>query len=113
MGSPHELKWEPAGRRVTAELAGTVVAASDDAFVLHEGRLPPVFYFPLQDINAEVLERTDHSSHCPFKGDASYWSVVVDGTRAENALWAYENPIENAPYLKGYGAFYTDRVTIT
>ena len=113
MSRVHELVWEPAGRIVRAELAGTKIAESDGAFVLREGRLPPVVYFPLKDIRAEVLERTDHSTHCPFKGDASYWTVVVDGDRAENVLWAYENPIENAPYLQGYGAFYADRVTIT
>ena len=110
---PHTLTWEPQSEKVRVELNGEVIAETDNAHVLKEGPLPPVLYIPLADIRAECLERTDHSTHCPFKGDASYWNVVVGDVREENVLWAYEDPIENAPYLKGYGAFYPDRVQVT
>ena len=109
----HELRWEPAGQRVHVQFAGTKIAETDGAHVLHETGLPPVYYVPLADIGDEFLERTDHSTRCPFKGQASYWSVIVDDARADNALWAYENPIDNAPYLKGFGAFYSNKVEIS
>ena len=106
----HRLTWEPEARRVRVEFNGETVVDTERAHVLREGKLPPVYYVPLEDVRSELLEKTDHSTTCPFKGDASYWSIVAGDKRAENALWAYEAPIENAPFLKGYGAFYVDRV---
>ena len=107
---PHTLIWEPEPKEVRVVLNGATVAETSEAHVLREGKLPPVHYVPLKDIRSEYLERTDHSTTCPFKGDASYWSIVVGDRREENVLWAYEEPIEDAAFLKGYAAFYTDRV---
>lgn len=112
-GKGHTLEWEPANKHVRVEFAGTTIVDTDAAYVLNETGIPPVYYVPLSDVRAEFLERTDHSTNCPFKGDASYWSVVVGDERAENALWGYEDPIENARYLQGYGAFYTNRVDVS
>lgn len=112
MGEGHDLRWEPAGRRVRVDFAGETIVETDGAYVLHETGLSPVYYVPLADIGDRYLERTDNSTKCPFKGQASYWSVVVGDKRAENALWGYENPIDKASYLKGFGAFYRDRVEI-
>ena len=107
---PHTLVWDPEPRPVRVVLNGVTVAETSEAHVLREGPIPPVYYVPLADIKSEYLERTDHSTMCPFKGDASYWTIVVGDRREENALWAYEDPIEDASYLKGYGAFYVDRM---
>ena len=109
-GQPHRLQWESDPSHVRVEFNGETIVDTDGAHVLREGRLPPVFYVPLEDVRGDLLERTAHSSVCPFKGRASYWSIVVGDRRAENALWAYEDPIDEAPYLRGYGAFYEDRV---
>ena len=86
----------------------TVVAQSPAAIALHERNHEPVFYFPTDDIQTELLTRTDHATHCPYKGDASYWSLDKDGSVAENAVWAYESPIAAMAGIKGYMAFYLD-----
>jgi uncharacterized protein (DUF427 family) len=74
--------------------------------LLYEIAIPPRFYAPIEDFDAAVLSRTDHSTHCAFKGDASYWSVSVNGASKENAVWAYENPIAEAAWLDGYASLY-------
>ena len=112
MSEGHRLRWEPADKRVRVDFAGETIVETDGAHVLYETGLPPVYYVPLADIGDQYLEPTDHSTRCQFKGQASYWSVVVGDKRAENALWGYKDPIEGAEYLKGFGAFYSDRVEI-
>lgn len=87
---------------------GTVVAESRAAIALHERKHEPVFYFPADDVQTELLTRTDHATHCPYKGDASYWSLNNAGEAAENAVWAYESPIAAMAGIKGYMAFYLD-----
>ena len=72
--------------------------------LLHESNILPRLYVPLEDVRADLLERTDHATHCPFKGDASYWSVRVGDRVAENAVWTYEDPIDEAPWLRGLSA---------
>ncbi|MCW0216602.1 MAG: DUF427 domain-containing protein [Pseudonocardia sp.] len=109
-GPAHKLFMQPFPRRVRAEFAGRTVLDSRDAVLVHETALPPVLYVPFADIDADVLVPTDHSTHCPFKGDASYHSLTVGDRTAENAVWSYPEPTAGAPWLKGYAAFYWDRL---
>jgi len=100
----------PAGVRVRVTFAGELIADSRDAVVLHEGSYPPVYYLPRKDVKMDRLARTSHRSHCPFKGDASYYSLK-DGP--ENAVWSYEQPIAAAAAIKELLAFYPDKVEIS
>jgi uncharacterized protein (DUF427 family) len=103
----HRIVTRPAGRRVQVKLNGELIADSSDALLLEEGSYPPVYYFPRKDVRMDRLARTSHSTHCPFKGDASYFSLK-DG--AENAVWTYEQPFDEMLAIKERLAFYTDKV---
>ena len=105
-GPARQVFFEPVSRRVRGLVAGKTVVDSDNAMLLHETDTMVTLYFPIADVSADYLTKTDHSTHCPFKGDASYWSLDVDGAAQENAMWGYEDPIESAPWLKSYVAFY-------
>lgn len=109
-GPAHVLYFEPTPKRVRVELGGEIVADSRGVHLLHETGLLPVYYFPEDDIRQELLETTDHRTHCPFKGAARYWSVRVGDRTAENALWGYPEPLEHSPPIAGYRAFYWDRM---
>lgn len=109
-GPQHRIFFEPHPRRVRAELAGRTVLDTVRGALLHETGILPVFYAPLEDYDPALLERTDHRTHCPFKGDASYWSVRVGDQVAQNALWGYEQPLPAAPWLAGHAALYLDRM---
>lgn len=80
------------------------------ALVLREGTYPAVFYVPRADVDMSVLARTEHFSHCPYKGDASYFSIPAGGARAVNAVWTYEAPHDAVAAIKDHLAFYPDRV---
>jgi len=99
---------EPCGKRVRVVFAGEVIADSRDALVLHETRLPPVYYFPRKAVRMDLLQRTAHRTHCPFKGNASYWTIEAGNQVAENAVWSYENPLQDAHQIRGYLAFSWD-----
>src|SRR4051794_14989626 len=101
-GPKHRLLATPLPRRVRAELGGDVVVDTEGAFLLHETGLPVQLYVPLSDVRDDVLTRTDHTTHCPFKGDASYRTVTAGDRVAENALWVYDEPLEQASWLEGY-----------
>jgi uncharacterized protein (DUF427 family) len=104
---PHTLYFEDYPRRVRVMFNGETIADSRRVKLLHETGHLPVYYFPHEDVRMDLLEESDHTTHCPFKGDASYWSVKVGGDRvAENAVWGYSEPLESAPPLAGYQAFY-------
>jgi uncharacterized protein (DUF427 family) len=97
----------------TVRAGGAVLGESRDALELIEGDYPAVIYFPRDDIAMAFLDRTDHSSHCPKKGDASYFSIVTKSTTLENAAWSYEAPMEGVDRIKDHLAFYaTDFVTV-
>jgi len=88
--------------------AGVTVADSKRVMVLHEfGRLP-VFYFPLEDVHMDLLEASEHHTHSPLKGEASYWTVRVGDRNAEHAAWSYPQPLPEGPKIQGYLAFYWD-----
>jgi uncharacterized protein (DUF427 family) len=109
-GPAHVLFWNPSPKRVRAVFAGEAVADSRRAVLLHETGLAPVWYFPLEDVGTDLLTPTDHSTTCPFKGQASYWSITVGDRTADNAVWGYPEPLEGAPPLAGHVAFYGDAV---
>ncbi|MGE4427436.1 MAG: DUF427 domain-containing protein [Solirubrobacteraceae bacterium] len=100
----HRLFAQPYGLRVRATIAGTTVLDSDGAVLVHETGIPPRVYVPQADIHAALLERSDTSTHCPFKGDASYWSLTVDGRTIADAVWAYEAPRPESAWLAGLAA---------
>lgn len=106
----HTLYFEDCPKRVRAAFNGETVADSRRVKILHETGYLPVYYFPEEDLREDLLEPTDHTTHCPFKGDASYRSVRVGDRIAENAVWSYPEPIGSAPPLAGYAAFYWDKV---
>jgi uncharacterized protein (DUF427 family) len=105
-GPEHLLFFDDFPRRVRARFADTVVVDTRRGRLLHESGLLPMLYVPDEDIATEVLRRTAHSTHCPFKGDAAYWTVRVGNRTAENAVWAYPQPIPAAGWLRGYKAVY-------
>jgi uncharacterized protein (DUF427 family) len=89
---------------------GITVADTQAALTLAETGLPDVFYFPRADVNMARLERSTHSSRCPYKGDASYFHLRTEDGIVENAAWSYEAPIDGAGQIRGYLAFYASRV---
>ena len=108
----HTITTEPVAGRVRAELNGQVLADSAGAILLREGGLPPVTYFPPDDVIMDRLVATDHHTTCPFKGEASYWSFPDAGKAGENVAWAYLEPIEGRDDIQGRLAFYRDRVQL-
>ena len=105
----HTITTAPAGRRLVARTAdGRVLAQSDRARLLHETGAPVRTYFPREDVRLDVLTRSEHSTHCPFKGDASYWTVAGLG----DVAWSYEDPKPEAERIRGMIAFYPDRATV-
>jgi len=106
--APH-IKIEPAGATVRVTFKGELVAESRDALALKEGSYPTVYYLPRKDVKMERFARSSHKTHCPFKGDASYFSVV-DGP--ENAVWSYEQPYDEMVAIKERLAFYPDKFEV-
>lgn len=106
----HTLYFEDSSKRVRAVFNGETVVDSRRVRLLHETGHLPVYYFPEEDIRQDLLEPTDHTTHCPFKGDASYRSVRVGDRIAENAVWHYPEPEEHFAPLAGYAAFYGEKM---
>ena len=98
----HKLLFSPFLRRIRATLGGETIVDSEHAMLLHESNIFPVLYFPVSDVSTDLLTKTDQSTHCPFKGDASYWTITAGDTVAENAAWSYEKPLDAASWLNGY-----------
>ena len=109
-GPGHPIAIEPAARRIIVKAGGQVIADSAHALVLQEASYPPVYYIPRRDAVMEALEHTTHSSHCPYKGEASYFTIPAGGDRARNAVWSYEQPHAAVADIKDHLAFYPDRV---
>lgn len=105
-GPEHRLFFTEFPRRVRAIFAGEVVLDSRRAQMLHETGLLPRLYVPDEDVAGDLLTPSDHTTHCPFKGDAAYWSLRVGDRVAQNAVWAYPEPKPSAPWLRGYQACY-------
>ena len=111
-GPDHPMTITPAGGRVVVRDGDTVIADTRRAMSLKESTYPVVLYIPRDDANMAVLRRTEHTTWCPYKGEASYYSLPGNSERAINAIWTYETPNEAAADIRGHLAFYPDRVSI-
>jgi uncharacterized protein (DUF427 family) len=110
----HPITVTPTGHRVTVRINGELVADTDAALTLREATLPAVQYIPLADVKQDLLRRTETATYCPFKGDASYYSVVTSsGDTVEDVIWTYERPYPAVADIAGHVAFYPDRAEIT
>jgi uncharacterized protein (DUF427 family) len=108
-GPQHPIAVEAATSRVVVTVGGMTVADTRSALTLREADYPAVYYIPREDADQSLLERTDHHTYCPYKGEASYFSVTA-GERGTNAIWTYEAPYEAVAPIKDHLAFYPDRV---
>ncbi len=106
----HPIAIEPSVSRVRVIVGGKTIADSRAALTLRESDYPAVQYVPREDVDMSLLERTDHESYCPYKGEASYFSIPNGGERSKNAIWTYEAPYDAVAPIKDYLAFYPDRV---
>jgi uncharacterized protein (DUF427 family) len=109
-GPNHPITVEKNPDRVVVKVAGQVIADSRDALSLQEASYPAVQYIPRKDVDMTALERTTHESYCPYKGEASYYSVTPGGGKTVNAVWTYESPYEPVADIRDHVAFYPDRV---
>ncbi|MRG73799.1 DUF427 domain-containing protein [Alphaproteobacteria bacterium HT1-32] len=100
----------PAKTTFEVRYNGAVIASSDRVQMLVEAGHDPVPYFPLDSVDHSRLAATDHRTSCPYKGEASYWSVTVDGKSSENAVWSYADPLEEVMEIAGHMAFYANRM---
>jgi uncharacterized protein (DUF427 family) len=106
----HPITVTPTAGRVVVTLGGKTIADTREALTLQEADYPAVQYIPRRDVDMSLLERTDHSSYCPFKGDASYFSIPLGGQRSVNAIWTYEDAHPAVSEIKDHVAFYPTRV---
>jgi uncharacterized protein (DUF427 family) len=109
-GPDHPISIETNASRVVVTVGGQVIADSRAALTLREASYPPVQYFPRADVDMAALTRSEHTTYCPYKGEASYYSIPAGGDRSVNAVWTYETPFEAMAQIKEYVAFYPDRV---
>lgn len=110
----HPITVSPTQGRVVVRIGDTVVADSRRALTLQESTYPAVQYIPAADVDQSLLRPTDTATYCPFKGDASYYSVETpDGTTVADAIWTYEEPYQAVSEIKGHVAFYADRADVT
>ena len=101
----YRLSLESEPRRIRAEFRGETIADSNAVLVMHETRLAPVFYFPRGDVRMDFLTKSDRTTHCPFKGNASYWTIRVGEKSVENGAWSYETPYDESSSVEKYIAF--------
>jgi uncharacterized protein (DUF427 family) len=109
-GPDHPITIERNPVRVVVSVAGRVIADTRNALTLRESTYSPVQYIPLKDVDMSLLERTDHSTYCPYKGDCAYYSIPMGGDKSVNAVWTYEVPFAAVAEIKDHFAFYPDRV---
>jgi uncharacterized protein (DUF427 family) len=109
-GPDHPITISPAEGKVRVAVAGRIVAESTRALRLEEKGYPPIYYLPRNDADMSLLVRTSYYTYCPYKGDCSYYSIPVGGSRSENAVWTYEKPHEAVAGINEYLAFYPTRV---
>lgn len=106
----HPITVARNANRVRVVFAGEVIADTARALTLNEAGYAPVHYIPRADVAMSRLKPTAHASHCPYKGDANYFSISADGRTADNAAWSYEQPFPAMAEIAGYLAFYPNRV---
>jgi uncharacterized protein (DUF427 family) len=110
LGPDHPISIQANPARVVVSVAGLVIADTRNALMLREADYPPVQYIPAKDVDFSQLERTDHATYCPCKGDCSYYSIPAGGKKSVNAVWLYQEPFPAVDQIKGHVAFYPDRV---
>ncbi len=111
-GPDHPIGIEHNPNRVVVSVAGRIIADTTNALTLREAAYPPVLYIPRGDVDMALLERTDHATYCPYKGDCGYFSIPAGGERSLNAAWTYEAPFEAVSAIADHLAFYPDRVDV-
>ena len=111
-GPDHPITITPNAKRVRVTADGVVIAETTHALTLKEASYPAVQYVPRQDANMELLTRTERTTHCPYKGDANYFSIKTSGKTLDNAIWTYETPFPAMAEIAGHLAFYPDKVKI-
>jgi uncharacterized protein (DUF427 family) len=109
-GPDHPISIQHNRDRVVVSVAGRVIADTRSALTLREADYPAVQYIPREDVDLTQLERTDHATYCPYKGDCSYYSIPAGGEKSVNAVWTYEDPYPAVAQIKGYVAFYPDKI---
>ena len=109
-GPDHPISVAANPKRLQVLFRDHLIADSAKALILKEADYPAVHYIPREDAAMAFLARTDHASHCPYKGDATYYTIARDGVVAENAVWSYEDPYPAMALIKGFLAFYPDQV---
>jgi uncharacterized protein (DUF427 family) len=110
-GPDHPISISPAGKHIRVTAGDVVVADTTNALMLKEATYPEVFYIPRADTDTSVLARTTRTTHCPFKGDANYYTINAD-TTLDNAIWTYDTPFPSVAEIKDHLAFYPDKVKI-
>ena len=113
MTSGHTISIRPTDDQVEVAVGGTVLARTHRALLLDETGLPTRYYLPREDVRMDLLRATTFHTTCPFKGEASYWSLDLDGTTHDGIVWSYEDPIPAAEAIAGHLSFYPDRVDLT
>ena len=108
----HPITVEPTDRHVTVRVNGEVVAETDAALTLQESTYPAVQYIPLADVAAAALSRSDTTTYCPYKGDASYYDVTAAGDTIDDGIWTYEQPYPAVAGIAGHVAFYPDKADV-
>ncbi len=106
----HPIDIDPSSAHVVVRVAGKIIVDTRNALTLREASYPSVLYLPRSDADLSLLQRTDHATYCPYKGDCSYYSIPLGGAKSINAVWTYENPYAAVEAIKGYLAFYRDRI---
>jgi uncharacterized protein (DUF427 family) len=109
----HPITIEPTKGRVRVRINGQVVADTDAALQLNEAEYPAVQYIPFDDVKQDVLTRTGTSTYCPFKGDASYYSVTAAGDTVDDVIWTYEHPFPAVAAIAGHVAFYPNKAEVS
>ena len=109
-GPDHPITIEPNPARITVSIGGRVIADTREALTLREASYPAVQYIPRKDVYMSLLQRTDHTTSCPDKGDCADYSIPRGGERSVNAIWTYEDAYPAVAEIKDHLAFYTDRV---
>ena len=111
-GPDHPITIETTGKRVTVTAGDQVIARTDNALTLREASYPPIQYVPIDDVDPSALRPSAHETYCPYKGDASYFTVNTPEGELENVIWTYEQPYEAVAEIGGHVAFYANRVDV-
>jgi uncharacterized protein (DUF427 family) len=112
-GPGHPITIEPSTEHVVVRSGDTVIADTRAALVLREATIPPVYYVPLSDVEQTLLQPSNHETYCPFKGDASYYTVTAGDRELQDVIWYYAEPYPAVAQIKDHVAFYTTKVELT